>query len=75
MVKIFHYREKCIGCFYCVEIAPERWEMDETDGKSNLIDSKSNKGVHIVEVPEWEYEANKQAADSCPANCIRVEKY
>lgn len=75
MVRIFHYREKCIGCFYCAEIAQDRWEMNETDGKSNLIGAKNNKGIYMIEVQDWEYEPNKQAADSCPANCIRVEKY
>jgi len=75
MLRIFHYRKKCIGCFYCVEIAPERWKMNENDGKSDLIDSKNNKGIFMVEVQDWEYEQNQQAANSCPVNCIKVEKY
>ena len=75
MVRIFHFRKKCIGCYYCVEIAPNRWHMDEKDGKSLLNEAKENKGIYMVEVPDFEYEENKQAADACPVNCIRVEKF
>ncbi len=75
MVRIFHFRNKCIGCYYCVEIAPDRWRIDESDGKSILIDANENKGIYVIEVPDFEYEENKQAADACPVNCIRVEKF
>jgi len=75
MVRIFHRRDKCIGCYYCVEVAPQRWEIDEQDGKSLLIDSTAKKGIYMVVVPDFEYDENKEAAEACPVNIITVEKF
>ncbi len=76
MVRITHFRYKCIGCAYCEEIAPYRWKMNEQDGKSDLLDSKFVRPqVQMVVVDDFEYEDNEQIAQLCPANCIKVEKF
>ncbi len=74
MIRITHYRAKCIGCNYCVEAAPSDWEMDETDGKCNLIESTEKKGIFIKITSDDDYEGNKEAAEICPVNIIKVEK-
>ncbi|MBN2663271.1 MAG: ferredoxin [Bacteroidales bacterium] len=74
MIRITHYREKCIGCYYCVDIAPTRWEIDEVDGKSLLIEASNKKGIYIAKVPDFEYDENIQAANACPVGIIKVEK-
>ena len=74
MLKIIHQRDKCIGCFYCVEIAPQRWTIDENDGKSFLKESIQKKKMYIATVSNFEYEENKEAADVCPVNCIEIIK-
>ncbi len=74
MIRITHYRTKCIGCNYCVEVAPFRWVMDESDGKSCLADAKSKKNIFIAIVSDDEYNYNKEAAEICPVNIIKVEK-
>ena len=74
MIRISHHRIKCIGCNYCVEVVPYRWIMDETDGKSTLLDAKAKKGMYIFVTSDDEYEDNLEAADICPVNIIRVEK-
>ncbi len=74
MIRITHYRAKCIGCNYCVEAAPFRWFMDEKDGKSNLTDGKNKKGIFIAITSDDEYDANKEAEEICPVNIIKVEK-
>ncbi len=75
MVRITHYRYKCIGCAYCVELAPFRWIMNEDDGKSDLVDSTERNQVQTVIVDDTEYDENIQAAEACPAKCIKVEKF
>lgn len=75
MVRITHFRKKCIGCFYCAEVAPERWQMNENDGKSNLIGAKEKKGIYNLLTTDDEYEAQVEAAELCPVNIIRIEKY
>ena len=74
MVRISHHRIKCIGCNYCVEVAPYRWIMDDIDGKSTLLESKEKKGMYISITSDDEYEDNIEAAELCPVNIIRVEK-
>jgi ferredoxin len=75
MVRIFHQRIKCIGCNYCAEVAPYRWQMNETDGKCNLTDGAENKGIYTAVVGNDEYAANREAAEVCPVNIIRTEKF
>ncbi len=75
MVRIIFQRQKCIGCGSCVEVAPDRWKMNNIDGKSILIDAKGKKGFFTIELMDDEYEQNKEAANICPMHIIRVEKY
>jgi ferredoxin len=74
MIVITLQREKCIGCNYCVEHAPERWAMSKKDGKSVLLGARERKGFHTVKVNDEEMEQNKTAAKSCPVKIIKVTK-
>ena len=74
MIRISHHRKKCIGCNYCVEAAPSRWVMDMSDGKCTMIDSKEKKGIYMLVTTDDEYEENKEAAELCPVNIIKVER-
>ena len=74
MIRISHHRVKCIGCNYCVEVAPSNWIMDDTDGKSILLESKEKKGIYISISSDDEFESNLEAAEICPVNIIKVEK-
>lgn len=74
MIRITHFRKKCIGCNACVEVAPERWRVSKKDGKSVLLRGIEKKGITTAIVPDDEYEANKIAARMCPTNIIQVEK-
>jgi len=71
-MKIIHDRANCIGCGACVAICQNYWKMAE-DNKSNLIGGKINLvGNYELEIEESS--CNKEAADSCPVNVIRIEK-
>ena len=43
MVVITLQRNKCIGCNYCVELAPKQFQMSKKDGKTVLLNSKEKK--------------------------------
>jgi len=75
VIRLTHFREKCIGCNYCAEVAPFRWSMDDTDGKSNLRDGREKKGIYTATAGDDEYDQNREAAEICPVNIIRVEKF
>jgi ferredoxin len=74
MVRIIHFREKCIGCNACVELAPDRWKMSRKDGKSVLVDADERNGIYTALVGDDELKKNLTAARTCPTNIIKVEK-
>ena len=74
MIQIIYQRNKCIGCNYCIELAPDRWKMNKKDGKSVLLGSRNKKGFYTAVINDTEYEANKASAKVCPVNIIRVNK-
>ncbi|HMU98444.1 MAG TPA: ferredoxin [Chitinophagales bacterium] len=72
MITIIQQRAKCIGCNYCVELAPQRWRMSKKDGKSVLLGAIDKKGFWSVKVREDELDSNIAAAKACPVNIIQV---
>lgn len=74
MVIITLQRDKCIGCNYCVEMAPEQFRMSKKDGKSVLLHSKEKKGFFTLKSNDHLIlENNKKAAKACPVNIISVK--
>lgn len=74
-IRVTHYRAKCIGCFGCVALAPDRWRMSKKDGKSVLLGANEKKGVYTVAIEEDQFRVNEKAAKMCPARVIQVNKY
>lgn len=74
-VALCHKRNDCIGCGSCAMIAPLRWRMNEEDGKSDLIGGEWRGEEFVVaKIDEDEIPVNRQAADACPVNVIRLEE-
>jgi len=74
MIQIVYHRKKCIGCNYCIELAPERWAMNNKDGKSVLLGSRNKKGLFTAEVQDDEYKVNNLIAKVCPVKIIHINK-
>lgn len=71
--KVYHKRDKCIGCGFCPLYAECQWSMAD-DGKSRLVGTEGqNEALQVSEIDEKDLEANKMAADTCPVNVIGVE--
>ena len=73
-VRIFQYRNKCIGCNACVEENRHRWRMSRKDGKCTLVGGVEKKGIYRIDLPEDEYESALAAAAKCPVKIIQVEQ-
>ncbi|MCB0430590.1 MAG: ferredoxin [Flavobacteriales bacterium] len=72
MIKVIHYRHKCIGCNACVEVDKQRWRISRTDGKSVLIGSIQKKNIYQVTTGDDEADKLRRAAEVCPVNIIKV---
>ena len=74
MVIITLQREKCIGCNYCVEVAPRQFQMSKKDGKTVLLRAGNNKGFHTLKSPDYSIlESCEQAEKVCPVRIISVK--
>ena len=75
MVIITLQRAKCIGCNYCVELAPAQFQMSKKDGKSVLLHSKEKKGFFTIKSPDDTiFSDNKNAKEACPVKIITVKQ-
>ena len=71
--KIEHVRPECIGCGACAAVHPDRWVMDDEDGKSNIVEGKRlENGNEEFNLSDEEFELNKEAAECCPVNVIHL---
>lgn len=75
MVIVTLQRDKCIGCNYCVEMAPAQFQMSKKDGKSVLIHSQNNKGFFTLKSHDHTIaEHCELAAKACPVKIITVKE-
>ena len=75
MVIVTLQRKKCIGCNYCVEMAPNQFQMSKKDGKTVLLQSLNKKGFYTMKSSnELIYDKCELAAKACPVNIINVKR-
>jgi ferredoxin len=74
MVVITLQRNKCIGCNYCVELAPAQFQMSKKDGKSVLLQSVEKKGFFTLRShDESIFDNGHEAKKACPVKIIEVK--
>jgi len=74
MVVVTLQREKCIGCNYCVEMAPIHFQMSKKDGKTVLLHATDKKGFHTLKSPDNTiYDDCVQAQKACPVKIITTK--
>ena len=75
MVVVTLQRNKCIGYNYCVELAPNQFQMSKKDGKSVLLHSNDKKGFFTLKSnDELIFEASDNAAKACPVKIISIKQ-
>ena len=75
MVVITLQRNKCIGCNYCVELAPSQFQMSKKDGKTVLLHSADKKGFFTQKSnDDLIFESCDNAAKACPVKIISVKQ-
>ena len=74
MVVITLQRAKCIGCNYCVELAPGQFQMSKKDGKAVLLHAKEKKGFYTLKSLDDSMLGNAiKAKEVCPVKIISVK--
>ncbi len=74
MVVVTLQRKKCIGCNYCVELAPSQFQMSKKDGKTVLLRSENKKGFHTIKSNDHLiFNDCDKAAKACPVKIISVK--
>lgn len=74
MVVVTLQRAKCIGCNYCVEMAPGQFQMSKKDGKSVLLRSTDKKGFFTLKSSDNTIlEPCERAEKACPVNIIKTK--
>ncbi len=68
-------RDQCISCMSCVALCPDVFEMNDEDGKSQIVE-KFRVGGNPGEgkIPEDLKSCAEEAANSCPVTVITVEE-
>ncbi|AUS05264.1 ferredoxin [Pseudotamlana carrageenivorans] len=75
MVVVTLQRKKCIGCNYCVELAPNQFQMSKKDGKTVLLHGQDKKGFFTLKSnDELIFDACDNAAKACPVKIISVKQ-
>ncbi len=75
MVVVTLQRNKCIGCNYCVELAPNQFQMSKKDGKSVLLHAHGKKGFFTLKSnDETIFNEADNAAKACPVKIISVKQ-
>ena len=63
-------KDKCIGCGSCSAMCPKYFEMAE-DGRSHIKGATSQ---NLEELEVEKIECAESAAESCPVQCIHIER-
>ncbi|HEX9664559.1 MAG TPA: ferredoxin [Patescibacteria group bacterium] len=73
--KIEFDRQACIGALVC-NLLSERFYLKADDGKVDLANAVYNEATKKWEliIDEADLKANKEAAESCPVDAIKVTK-
>jgi ferredoxin len=74
MIIITLQRKKCIGCNYCVELAPRQFQMSKKDGKAVLLQANEKKGFFTIKSnDDLIFENSEKASKLCPVKIIDVK--
>jgi len=67
-------RDECISDMACVSICPDVFEMNDDDGKAQIVEKYRTGSIGEGEIPENLGECARNAADACPVQIIHVEE-
>jgi len=76
-IKVWIDRDQCIADMVCVSLCPDVFEMNDEDGKSQIVEQyrvEHSDETSVGIVPEDLEDCVTSAAESCPVSIIHYEK-
>lgn len=71
--QVIHYRRNCIGCGSYEVVCPKYWQMNNDDGKADLLNSKLVKeGIYKIKIDIEDESDVREASKLCPVKVIKV---
>jgi len=71
--RIILYRNKCIGCGYCISISPDLWVISGSDGKITYKTTPFfEEETQIIEIEIMKYHEFEQSEKICPVKAIKI---
>lgn len=68
-------RQKCVGCHYCQEVAPDFFRLSRKDGKSVLLQSEHKRDVWVRREQVGSIPPGvEQAYKGCPVHIIEARE-
>ncbi len=74
MNRIIHQENKCIGCAYCIDIAPFFWEMNPNTGRCSLIGGTIQNRYSELEIFDEDLPLVRRVIEVCPTKCIKINQ-
>jgi ferredoxin len=70
--KVKLYRNKCIGCGFCISLLPEVWTYSKFDGRITSVATPSyDDDEQIVQIEPFYRSEIDQSVNICPVNAIK----
>jgi len=73
MAKVVIDKDTCIGCGACWALAPNFFEQNPDDGKSQIVEQYRAGDPTVGNAPDDLLNDIKSAAEGCPVSAIKIE--
>ncbi|HDD66678.1 MAG TPA: ferredoxin [Nitrososphaeria archaeon] len=74
MAKVVIDKDACIGCGACWALAPNFFEQNPDDGKSQIVEQYRAGDPTVGNAPDDLLNDIKSAAEGCPVGAIKIEE-
>ena len=74
MAKVVIDKDACIGCGACWALAPNFFEQNPDDGKSQKVEQYRAGDPTVGNAPDDLLNDIKSAAEGCPVGAIKIEE-
>ena len=68
---LVYRREKCVGCGFCAQRQPQRWQLSPRDGRAVLCGGRRKGAVLRLQPQYEELQVLREVVAACPTRAIQ----